>query len=293
MPSLPHEALVWIFRNQPMLAAALLRDVLHQVTPRFTRAEVVSGDATDAIPVERRADLVLLFECEGGAEKLAVIVEAQLQRDAWKRYVWLSYLAAVRERYRCPTWLLVVTPSEVVARWCGEAIELGHPGCVLRPLVLGPRGIPLVTEVEQARSQPELAVMSALAHGKGEAGVAIGKAFLQAAAGLDAERAAMYSDLVVASLNEAARRKLESMVKREYVFQTELVKRWVEQGTEAGKLEAKAQAVLDVLEARGLAVPAAVRERVLGSTDLTELDGWIRRAAVVSGVEALFAAPGS
>ena len=43
-----------------------------------------------------------------------------------------------------------------------------------------------------------------------------------------------------------------------------------------------------VLEARGLEVPADVRERVLASTDQAELDRWIRRAAVVSDARQLF-----
>ncbi|WP_437838277.1 hypothetical protein [Sorangium sp. So ce1153] len=47
--------------------------------------------------------------------------------------------------------------------------------------------------------------------------------------------------------------------------------------------------MLTVLETRGLDVPADVRERVLESTDLTELDRWIRRAVVVSDARALLA----
>ena len=46
--------------------------------------------------------------------------------------------------------------------------------------------------------------------------------------------------------------------------------------------------MLAVLEARGLAVPAEVRERVLASKDLDELDRWIRRAAIVSDAKDLF-----
>jgi hypothetical protein len=34
------------------------------------------------------------------------------------------------------------------------------------PLVLGPSGVPAVTEAEAARQDPELAVLSAMAHGK-------------------------------------------------------------------------------------------------------------------------------
>jgi hypothetical protein len=51
--------------------------------------------------------------------------------------------------------------------------------------------------------------------------------------------------------------------------------------------------VIAVLEARGLEVPDDVRERVLGSAELAELDRWIRRAAVVSAAGELFATTAS
>ncbi|WP_437278163.1 hypothetical protein WME90_44235 [Sorangium sp. So ce375] len=60
-----------------------------------------------------------------------------------------------------------------------------------------------------------------------------------------------------------------------------------------GPLKTKAQAVLAFLGACGLEVPADVRERVLASTDLDELDRWIRRAAIISDARELLAATGS
>ncbi|WP_156040839.1 hypothetical protein [Chondromyces apiculatus] len=69
-----------------------------------------------------------------------------------------------------------------------------------------------------------------------------------------------------------------------YVIQSALVRAWVEKGAVASK----AQDVIAVLEARGLDVPAAVRERVLASQELAELELWIRRAAVVVTAEQLF-----
>ncbi|AUX44367.1 uncharacterized protein SOCE26_058310 [Sorangium cellulosum] len=59
------------------------------------------------------------------------------------------------------------------------------------------------------------------------------------------------------------------------------------QGRQQRILEAKAHDVLAVIEARGLEVPADIRERVLAGTDLAELDRWIRRAAVVSDAREL------
>ena len=107
----------------------------------------------------------------------------------------------------------------------------------------------------------------------------------------------MYGDLVLSSLNGAARRTLEAMMKSGYEFQSDFARSYVakgmEKGREQGLLEAKAHDVLAFLEARGLEVPAEVRERVLASTDLAELDRWIRRAASVSDARELLATTGS
>ncbi|XXY47534.1 hypothetical protein WME91_46775 [Sorangium sp. So ce269] len=103
----------------------------------------------------------------------------------------------------------------------------------------------------------------------------------------------MYGDLVLSSLNKAARRTLEAMMKSGYQFQSEFARSYVAKGRQEGRregiLEAKAHDVLAVLETRGLDIPAEVRERVLASTDLTELDRWIRRAVVVSDARELLA----
>ncbi|WP_437666945.1 hypothetical protein [Sorangium sp. So ce1182] len=182
-----------------------------------------------------------------------------------------------------------MTIDPEIARWCSRPIDTGHPGWILTPLVLGPEGVPVVTDAGQATAAPEVVVLSAMAHGQGDAAEAIGVAFLAAAAGLDQERRAMYGDLVLSSLNAAARRTLEAMMKAGYEFQSEFARSYVAKG----KIEAKAQAVLAVLEARAIEVPAEVRERVLASTDLAELDRWIRRAAVISDARELLATNGS
>ncbi|WP_438035774.1 hypothetical protein [Sorangium sp. So ce204] len=286
MPSVTHEALVELFKNRPTLAAELLQDALGQPVPAFTEARVVSSDLAEIVPSDRRADVVVvLLVGEQQRPAMAIVVEVQLGVDPDKPYVWPVYLAQTRAQHRCPTWLLVVTTDQDMARWCSRVIAMGHPGATLTPLVLGPEGVPVVTDAEQAKAAPEVVVLSAMAHGQGEAGEAIGTAFLAAVVELGEERRAVYGDLVLSSLNEAARRRLEAMMKAGYQFQSEFARSYVAKG----KIEAKAQDVLAFLEARGLEIPADVRERVLASTDLDELDRWIRRAAVIRDARELLA----
>ncbi|WP_437675375.1 hypothetical protein [Sorangium sp. So ce131] len=302
MPSVTHEALVELFKNRPTLAAELLQDALGQPVPAFTEACVESSDLAEIIPADRRADVIVdLLVDEQQRPAMAIVVEVQLGPDPDKPYVWPVYVTQTRARHRCPTRLLVVTIDTWMARWCSQPIDTGHPGLTLTPLVLGPAGVPVITDAEQAKAAPELVVLSAMAHGQEEVGEAIGVAFLAAAAGLDQERRALYTDVVLSSLNEAARRTLEAMMKGGYEFQSEFARSYVakgvekglEQGRQQGLLEAKAHDVLTFLEARGLEIPADVRERVLASTDLAELDRWIRRAAVVGDARELLATTGS
>lgn len=90
----------------------------------------------------------------------------------------------------------MVTPVASVARWAAQPIELGHPGWDLKPLVLGPAQIPVVASAAEARAAPELAVLSALAHGPGARGLAVAKAVCEGLLTLDIPRKDFYLDLI-------------------------------------------------------------------------------------------------
>jgi len=61
-----------------------------------------------------------------------------------------------------------------------------HDG-LFRPLVLGAADIPRVTDTSVARAEPELAVLSALAHGREEGALEVGLAGWDAAAAVARE----------------------------------------------------------------------------------------------------------
>jgi hypothetical protein len=104
-------------------------------------------------------------------------------------------------------------------------------------------------------------------------------------AGLEEERARLYGDAVLICLNKAAGRALEAMMASgEYEIQSKFLRKYIAKG----KKEGRAEDVLEVLEARGLAIPDDVRQRVTASTNLAELRRWLRRAAVVSSAREIF-----
>lgn len=218
MPSQLHESLIELFRNRPVLAAEMLAEMLSVPLPRFTEARIESADLSDVIPRELRADLLVLLLDERPV--LVIIVEVQLQLDPQKLFTWPAYVTGARVRYRCNACLLVVTPDAAVADRLTQPIPLGPGNFQLPVFVLGPKGVPIVTDIPEAKARPELAVLSAMAHGGTEVEVAVAVAALAASAGLDAERGALYVDLVLSSLSEAARRALEENM-RNYQYRCE------------------------------------------------------------------------
>jgi hypothetical protein len=296
MPSLLHQSLVMLFRNRPELAPELLEQALSLRLPAYTEVRIESADLGQIAPTEYHADLVVLLV--NGRPVLAIVLEVQLGRDGHKRWTWPLYAASARARYECEVCVLVVTPSTTVARWATEPIVIG-PGNTFQPLVVGPEGVPVVTDPEAARADPELAVLSAMAHGKGndkpETGAQVAFAALSASLGLEDERALLYSDLIRISLGRAARKALEAMmaIPEGYEFQSEFARKHDAlgraKGITIGEAQGQAKAVIGVLEARGLHVSDEQRERILGCKDLEQLAAWVRRVGVVSSADELFA----
>jgi hypothetical protein len=60
-------------------------------------------------------------------------------------------------------------------------------------------------------------------------------------------------------------------------------------GKAEGRSEGEARAICAVLEARGLAVSDAIRQRIASCRDLATLDRWLVRAATVATADAVFA----
>jgi hypothetical protein len=234
MPSQLHESHILLFRNQPTLAADLICGALEVEVPYYKEARVFSADLTEVQPAEYRADLVIQLRDERPV--YAIIVEVQLQTNERKRFAWPAYVANLRAKLKCPVCLLVVTTNEAVARWAAKPIEIGGLNR-FAPCVLRPSRVPQVLNEADARANPELAVLSAMAHGQAqdaERAAQIAMAAQVAAFDLDFDRSRLYFDLVASSLSEAARQALRSMDARKYEYQSEFARRYVAQGVEQG-----------------------------------------------------------
>lgn len=236
-----HELLVLLFRNRSGSAAELLRGIEVQL-PEYDEVRFESSDLGNLRPAEYRADLVLFLE-QGSRKMLGVIVEVQLACDEDKRYSWPAYIANLRARHRCPVCLLVVTIEDAVSGWAGRSIDLG-PGSRCNPWVVGPSNTPVITDIQNAKANVELAVLSAIEHGR-HSDVALAArvacAAILASAEVDAERSRLYLDLILISLSKSSPEVLKAAMKNSlgYEYQSDFARRYVDEGMAAGRMEGR------------------------------------------------------
>ena len=165
MPKLSHEALVQLVRAAPEMIVGLLQRELGLELPAQTHARITAAELVDLNLAEYRADAVITLGPDDKPTE-AFVLEAQSDIDTRKHLSWPMYVTGLRARLGCPVTLVVITLDPRVAAWCAEPIDLGRQRGTILPLVLGPGQIPSITDTEEARRAPELAVLSVLAHGK-------------------------------------------------------------------------------------------------------------------------------
>ncbi len=281
MSSHLHELLILLFRNRSASAAELLRQINVQV-PEYDEVRFAASDLSDLRPAEYRADLVL-FLARGPHEVLGIIVEVQLARDEDKPYAWPAYVANLRARHRCPVCLLVITVEETVARWAAKSIELG-PGTRCNPWVVGPSNTPAVTELLDAAENVELAVLSAIEHGRSAdmaLAARVASTAIVASAGVDAERSKLYLDLILFYLSKSAPGVLKAaMNSLGYEYQSDFARHYYGQG----KAEGRVEMVLKLLALRFGPLSETV-QACLHRAQEAQLDAVFERALTVRTLE--------
>ena len=213
-------------------------------------------------------------------------------------YRWLLYQAAAQDLHRSDVLVLVVAPDLPVATWARRPRALGPRG-TYAPVVLGPAEIPKQSSAEELESVPELAVLSALAHGREKgADQALFVTAAQALLRMRPDQAEMYADLLCSRLGEAMQRALEGVMGINGEPLSEYFRNHYRQGLAEGEAkgldegEAKgltegeamglAEALFGVLEARGIIPTDGDRRLIEGCRDPARLRAWVRRAASVA-----------
>jgi hypothetical protein len=294
-----HEAAHRIFQECPDLLGPVF-DILGVPLPSPATVEVLTPDATEMRPLERRVDSVLRLSTGGSdGDGQLLAIEAQSRRSAAKPSSWAYYLAHLREKYGCPVLLLVTCQDKTTARWAAGPFDFGPDGwnhsLAVRPLVLGPDNVPVITDADQAASHLPLAVFSAMTHGSDPDSPAILEALATALGSTDGETADYFIELLEIGLGEGPARETwrklmavgtyfpgrGTIVEQSYL-------KGKKEGLEKGLEKARAQDILRLLEKRGIPTTDAERTRIADCPDLDTLDRWFDRAITATHAEDLF-----
>ncbi len=288
MPKLSHEALVHLVRAAPGVIVELLQRQLGLDLPAQTHARITAAELVDLNLAEYRADAVITLGPDTAPTE-AFVLEAQNDVDVRKRRTWPLYVAGLRARLGCPVTLVIVALDPQVAAWCAEPIDLGRQRGTIHPLVLGPTEIPTITDFDEARRAPELAVLSVAAHGREPGAEYIALAALAAVHDLDSGREVLYLDFILALLGEVARAALEQLMNpATYQYQSDFARKYIALGKAEGKAEGEAKALLKLLHVKGFTVPPELATRIETCKNLDQLDVWIERVLTATTLDDVF-----
>jgi hypothetical protein len=283
MPSGEHESPIALAKLDPDVVAWLLSNVFDVKVPDYHHARAQATDVRVLVPRTYHADGMLLF-CDGHDQPLlAVVLEVQRSPDRGKLRTWKLYVAQLEAELDVTAALVVFCPDPGLAGWYRRLFESDGLSLLLRPLIFTPDDVPFVVELSLARANPALAVLSAICHGGQDEVDGVFPALAEALRSLGPQKAILYYDIVLAGLPGPARVRWEAfMTTTVEEYRSELLRELAAQheqlGEARGEARGEGRAVLTVLDMRGVPVPTAVREQILGCTDLTQLDTWLRRA---------------
>ncbi|WP_112140749.1 hypothetical protein [Glycomyces dulcitolivorans] len=279
-----HDTPLKLARFKPGFAVELARDLLGIPIPEHDQILPYSESATDREVRDLNADNVVVCSKDDKTQ-IGIILEVQRGKDNRKRFSWPAYQVNIRHRITAPVALIVICPQPAVAAWAAEAIELGHPGFTFQPLVLGQHNYPKLTEPSGSGYLAEQMVLGTLIH---ETSDEIEQLLTAASAELEQrsyEEVKRYTEYMLGQLSEHARTILEALVQQEtYPYQSKLVADLKAEGRAEGKAEGESNALLIIIESRGLAITENERRKIETCQDLNRLNSWLKRAATAPSV---------
>ncbi|WP_232385166.1 hypothetical protein [Actinomadura violacea] len=212
-------------------------------------------------------------------------MEVQQESSEAKRRQLPRYAASLWLMLDCPVTLLCICPDVTTAAFFAKPIPTDLPGYVAQVVVLGPDDVPAISDAAEVAPHPEVAVLSVLVHQERK----VAEAFVRGLQLMPNEYAPQYYEYAYDMASRAARRTLEElMASSTWLVSSPFAREHFGRGKSEGRAEGEAEALLVMLDARGLQVPDSTREVIAGCTDTGMLEKWIRRAAVIDKVEDLF-----
>ena len=268
--------------EDPEIAAELVRGAPGVKLPALLAVSLAPTDMSAVVPAQYLADMVVLItDAKTGKPVLAVIIEPQLRSSKTKQYSGRSTsppcAASPNARRQC-WWCCALTRPRPAS-----AASRSAPGT---PASTGADRHRLERAARRGRRQsvPDGVCREHGRHRHGHRGRRRMVLDAMASPGVsDADRRRMITIMLRLS-DDAVRQSLEAMMKtREYE------KTFIERIHDEGIAEGKAEAVLRLLDARGVSLSPEQRQRVTSSTDPAQLNLWFDRAITASTAAEVFA----
>jgi hypothetical protein len=305
-PSDLHQALVELLRADLQFTLELVYAAagLLPIASRFevrelgTDARISTPDQTDR---HLRPDLVLGLYVDGELYEVW-LGELQLSLSSPKPLVISACRAALGLHHGVPAFSFVISPKPAIRDWMTRATIVATSDA---PVIPEPRDFPLLA-AEDARSRPHACLLRAFFHPDDLPALRLAVEAASILPQHDRHRlTAMLIEFTESPMSETLRDYLRSLdeepepdawdrsragwqrAHREGVAEGRSL--GVAEGRSLGVAEGRREALLDVLELRGLAVDEDTRARVLAQTDLATLERWYARAKQVDSIAALFA----
>ncbi|MCO5995932.1 hypothetical protein [Actinoallomurus rhizosphaericola] len=182
--------------------------------------------------------------------------------------------------------VLCVCPDAGAAAYYAEPVSTALPGYTFQAVVLGPDQVPAITDQKEAAAHPELAALAVMMHGMHKPVV---KTFVTAVAVPGTPGyAPHYYEYTYAMAAPAIKRIMEEVVSETWPVYSPFAREHFGRGKAEGKAEGEADALLTVLETRGIEVPQTTRARITNCTDVEELKAWLKRAVVARSADEVF-----
>jgi hypothetical protein len=322
MPSPIHEAPLELFRRNPKVVAALLR---RAGIPIPDEATATTGSADMSIVTTRQyiADHLTVFTDTAGRAIRVTVNEPQREPDDSKFWSWPVYLTVARSRHKCPATLLVICYDNRTADWARRPIDTGHPGFVLRPLVIDASNTPDPADPAFAEVAPELVVLAAHTGALDLDDAQARDLAVATVSSLDADRAALYASLILNVASTSARIALEALMASTGIKIDPVAARFAQnlerlreeakaegralgeaegralgeaegralgeaEGRALGEAEGQAEMLLLIAAKRGIAVDDETRDRVLRCTDNATIESWADQVLTGSTAAQIF-----
>lgn len=308
VPQTLHQAVVWVFRDDPALAFDLARSVFGIALPELGEVHDRKSELDRFAPCvgdtgELRPDLAFSAMARTtrrgrprrhGRRGVGMVLEVQRRIVQLKRWrIWV-YWALLAEYLQLSTIVMVVSLTHAVSRW---ARSIGDSEIPPRDglLVLDRQNMPRITDIDQARQRPGMAVLSALLHTGDIEVLHVGFAV---ALELPDERRWRYASALFGVAPKTERAKLLGEMKVEERYQLTKAERnsiayhdgkqdGKRLGLREGERKGLVKLVLAILELREIPVSKAKKARIRACKDLQQLERWATRAKHVGSIDEL------